>query len=132
MSFLQRWKTRVQGFEADTYALYLACKDPRTPWYAKLLVACVVGYAASPIDLIPDFVPVFGLLDDLIVVPLGAALAIKMVPGEVMAECREKGRLAIQAGSAKKTRWLAAAMVIAIWCLTLALLVRFVLGLVGC
>jgi uncharacterized membrane protein YkvA (DUF1232 family) len=68
------------------YAIYLAYKDPRVPWYAKLLATCVVAYALSPVDLIPDFIPILGYLDDLILVPLGIYLVIKMIPDEVMAE----------------------------------------------
>lgn len=72
----------------DTYALYLASRDPRTPWYAKLLVAAIVTYALSPIDLIPDFIPVLGQLDDLILLPIGIGLAIRMVPPAVLEEGR--------------------------------------------
>jgi uncharacterized membrane protein YkvA (DUF1232 family) len=118
-----RWKSRAEGLKADTYALYLAFRDPRTPWYAKLLAAGVVVYAVSPIDLIPDFIPVLGFLDDLVIVPLGAALAIRMVPREVMADCREKARSATGTGAPRRTRWLAAAIVVAIWCLIAALVV---------
>jgi uncharacterized membrane protein YkvA (DUF1232 family) len=121
--FRQRWKGRAEGLKADTYALYLACGDPRTPWYAKLLAAGVVVYAVSPIDLIPDFIPVLGFLDDLVIVPLGAALAIRMVPREVMEDCRDKARRTTGAGAPGRTRWLAAAIVVAIWCLIAALVV---------
>lgn len=118
---LQRWKRRAEGLKADTYALYLASRDPRTPWYAKLLVAGVVVYAISPIDLIPDFIPVLGLLDDIVIVPLGAALAFSLVPREVMADCRERARCATGAGAPRRTRQLAGAVVIAIWLVVVAL-----------
>ena len=72
----------------ESYALYLASRDPRTPWYAKLLVAAVVAYAVSPIDLIPDFIPVLGQLDDLLLLPIGIALAIRLVPRAVLEEKR--------------------------------------------
>ena len=121
--FRQRLKRRAEALEADTYALYLAYRDPRTPWYARLLVAAVVIYAVSPIDLIPDFIPVLGLLDDLVIVPLGAALAIRMVPREVMADCRERARRATGPGASRRTRWLAGAVVVAIWCLLIAVAV---------
>jgi len=72
----------------DVHAIYLAARDPRVPWYAKALAFCVTGYALSPIDLIPDFVPVLGYLDDVIIVPLGIVLVIKLIPPEIMAEHR--------------------------------------------
>ena len=123
MGVLEKWKQRAQKVKVETYALYLAYRDHRTPWYAKLLAAGVVAYAVSPIDLIPDFIPVLGILDDLVIVPLGAALAIKMVPKEVMAECREKARTAMGPSASRTTRWLVAAIIIAIWCLLAALVV---------
>jgi len=120
MNVVKQWKLRVQQIKVETYALYLAYRDPRTPWYAKLLAASVVAYAVSPIDLIPDFIPVLGILDDLVIVPLGTLLAIKLVPKEAMAECREKARSAMEVTTSKRTRRLVAAVVIAIWCLILA------------
>ncbi len=71
MEFFENWKQRAKQLKIETYALYLAYKDPRTPWYAKIFAACVVGYAFSPIDLIPDPIPILGYLDDLILVPNG-------------------------------------------------------------
>ena len=85
---LDRLRDRARGLKRDTVALYLAARDPRTPWYAKLLAAAVVAYALSPVDLIPDFIPIIGYLDDLILVPLGLAAVLKLVPADVMAECR--------------------------------------------
>lgn len=102
-------KARV--LKRDTYALYLAYRDTRTPWYARIVAACVVAYAFSPIDLIPDFVPVLGYLDDLILVPLGIALALRLIPAEVMADCREQARQAMQ----RPTNWVAAAVIVALW-----------------
>ena len=127
MGVLEKWRQRAQKVKVGTYALYLAYRDPRTPWYAKLLAAGVVAYAASPIDLIPDFIPILGILDDLVIVPLGAALAIKMVPKEVMAECREKARIAVKPSASGTMRWLVAVTIIAIWCLlaTLVVLLAF-------
>jgi uncharacterized membrane protein YkvA (DUF1232 family) len=89
MRVIEKWKQRVRHLKTETYALYLAYKDARVPWYAKLLIAFVVAHTISPIDLIPDVIPVLGYLDDLIIAPLGIALAIRMIPNEVMAECRE-------------------------------------------
>lgn len=109
------WKRRVRQLKAETYALYLAYKDPRVPWYAKVFAACVVGYAFSPIDLIPDPIPILGYLDDLILIPLGVLLARKMIPAAVMSECREKARTAMSGD--KPTNWVAAVIVVAIWLL---------------
>ena len=85
---LEQLKQAACRLESETFALYLAARDPRTPWYAKLLVAGVVAYAFSPIDLIPDFIPILGYLDDLIFAPLGTALAIRLIPRPILAECR--------------------------------------------
>lgn len=104
-------KHRVRELKAETFALYLAARHPDTPWYVKLLVAAIVAYAFSPIDLIPDFVPVLGYLDDLILIPLGIAFAIKLIPAPVLAECR--AREAIQNG--KPVSRTAAAVIVAIW-----------------
>jgi uncharacterized membrane protein YkvA (DUF1232 family) len=123
MNIIKQWKQKVQQIKVETYALYLAYRDPRTPWYAKLLAAGVVAYAVSPIDLIPDFIPILGILDDLVIIPLGAALAIKMVPKGVMAECREKARNSMEPGASKRTRYLAATTIIAVWCLLAALVI---------
>ncbi len=89
-SFIEKWKQRAKVLKKETYSLFLAYKDPRTPWYAKVFTGLVVAYAFSPIDLIPDFIPVLGYLDDLILVPLGITLAIKMIPSEVLADARKQ------------------------------------------
>ena len=90
-----RLKSWAQTIKRDVFALYLAARDPRVPWLAKTLAAAVAAYALSPIDLIPDFIPVLGHLDDLILVPLGIWLAIKMIPPELMAEHRAAAARAI-------------------------------------
>lgn len=91
---LNRWKHWARTLKREVYALYLAYRDPRVPWYARLLAGVVVAYAFSPIDLIPDFIPVLGYLDDLLLVPLGIALVIRLIPPHVLAECRaEAGRI---------------------------------------
>ena len=110
---MQRWKQQLKLLKQETYAIYIACKDPRVPWYARLLAAAVVAYAFSPIDLIPDVIPVIGYLDDLILVPLGIALVIKMIPPDVFAECREKAITAMADG--KPTNWVAAIIVVILW-----------------
>lgn len=124
MKRFESWKGRANQLKQGVYALYLANKDPRVPWYAKIFAACVVAYAFSPIDLIPDFIPVLGYLDDLLLVPLGIYLVLKMIPEEVMAECRERARSTM---SQKKPNWLAAGIIIAIWIALAILVVRFVL-----
>ena len=85
---IERAKQWARVVKRDIHALYLAGRDPRVPWYAKALALCVAGYALSPIDLIPDFVPVLGYLDDVILVPLGILLVVKLIPQEIMAEHR--------------------------------------------
>ena len=119
MSVIERWKQRVRHLKTETYAIYLAYKDSRVPWYAKILIAFVVVHTLSPIDLIPDFIPVLGYLDDLIIAPLGIALAIRMIPEDVMAECREAARASI--GQDRPTSWAAAIVIIAIWFLIASL-----------
>jgi len=115
---IETWKQRARRLKAETYAIYLAYRDPRVPWYARLFVACVVGYAFSPIDLVPDFIPILGYLDDLILVPVGIALALKMIPPAVMAECREKAQGVMAQG--KPVNRTAAAVIVAIWLLLAA------------
>ena len=119
MALLAELKQRVRHLKAETFALYLAARDPRTPWYAKLLVAGIIAYAFSPIDLIPDFVPVLGYMDDLILIPLGIALAIKLIPHSVLAECRTRAQETIQNG--KPVSRVAGAVIVVIW-LVLAVL----------
>ena len=118
--WLEDWKGRAQRLKTEVYAIYLAYKDPRVPWYARVLAACVVGYAFSPIDLIPDPIPVLGYLDDLLIVPLGVVLAIKMIPPNVLVECREQAQEVMRQG--KPVNRVAAVVIVAIW-LSLAALV---------
>lgn len=80
----------ARGIKRDVVALWLAARDPRVPWYAKGVAAAVAAYALSPIDLIPDFIPILGYLDDLLIVPLGIMLAVRLIPGPVMADLRSK------------------------------------------
>jgi uncharacterized membrane protein YkvA (DUF1232 family) len=91
---LERLKAWARRLRTESHAMYLAARDPRTPWYAKLVVASVAAYALSPIDLIPDFIPVVGYLDDLVIVPLGVLLAARLVPAEVLADCRARAEVA--------------------------------------
>jgi uncharacterized membrane protein YkvA (DUF1232 family) len=115
------WKDRVRQLKTETYAIYLAAKDPRVPFYAKALIFFVVAHTFSPIDLIPDFIPVLGYLDDLIIAPLGIFLALKMIPDEVMVACREQAQLQLEKeGPNQRT---AAVVIVSIWVLTGGLLV---------
>jgi len=125
--FIRTWKRRAKALEAETYAMYLACRDPRTPWYAKLVAALVVGYAFIPIDPIPDFIPLLGFLDELVVLPLGIALALRLMPPPVLAEARARAR----EGAAGPVSRAGAAVVVALWLLLAALAVRLGLRLLG-
>jgi uncharacterized membrane protein YkvA (DUF1232 family) len=112
---IDKWKARARQLKTEVYALYLAYKDPRTPWYAKVFVAVVVGYAFSPIDLIPDPIPILGYLDDLVLIPLGVYLAVKMIPKPVLEECRmNANRLMAQGKPVNKA---AAVIIVLIWIL---------------
>ncbi len=105
---LQAWAREIKR---DVHALYLAARDPRVPWYAKAVALAVAAYALSPIDLIPDFIPVVGYLDDLIIVPLGIVLAVRLIPADILAEHRAT---AIEAGKRPTSRT-AAVVIVAIW-----------------
>ena len=107
------WKERMRALKKETFALYCACRHPAVPWYAKALALIVVGYALSPIDLIPDFVPVLGYLDDLILVPLGIMLVIRLIPEEVLAECRYQAKENIK--QAERVATIASVVIVAIW-----------------
>lgn len=106
---------RARDLKRQVFVLAAACRDPRVPWYVKALALGVVAYAFSPIDLIPDFIPVLGLLDDLILVPLGIMLVLKLIPAPVLADCRAQAD-ALQAGERPTSR-IAAAVVVAVWLL---------------
>jgi uncharacterized membrane protein YkvA (DUF1232 family) len=112
-SVLNKWKAHARQLKTEVFALFLAYKDPRTPWYAKIFTAVVVGYAFSPIDLIPDPIPILGYLDDLVLVPLGAYLAVKMIPAQVMEESREKAKDIMAQG--KPINKVAAVVIVLIW-----------------
>lgn len=107
------WKQHASRLKTEVYALYLAYRDPRMPWHARIVAAIVVGYAFSPIDLIPDPIPVLGYLDDLVLIPLGMALALKLIPPDVMADARQKAR----ENGDKPTNWIAAGVIAGIWVL---------------
>jgi uncharacterized membrane protein YkvA (DUF1232 family) len=117
MLWLERSRVWARAIKRDVHALYLSARDPRTPWYAKAVAAGVAAYALSPIDLIPDFIPVLGYLDDIVIVPLGILLAVRLIPMEVMAEHRAVAAMA----SERPVSRIAAAAIIGIWVLALVL-----------
>lgn len=126
---LKALRQKTEDLKKETYALYLAYRDPRVPWYAKAVAAATVAYAVSPIDLIPDFIPVLGYLDDLVIVPLGIALSARLIPLEIMADCRQKAHQKLQgAGSLGRK---AATVVVMVWLLSLALLVWMIIKVMG-
>jgi uncharacterized membrane protein YkvA (DUF1232 family) len=120
-----KWRERARRLKAEVYALYLAYRHPDTPWYAKAFAALVVAYAFSPIDLVPDFVPVLGYLDDLLLVPLGITLALKLIPAEVMAECRRQASDPAE----KPVNWYAAVAIVLLWLVLAALCLKWLLNL---
>src|SRR5262249_12693962 len=112
MTFINSAKQWARTIKRDVVALWLAARDPRVPWYAKATAGAVAAYALSPIDLIPDFIPIIGYLDDLIIVPLGILLAVKLVPAELMQEFRDEATR-----RAKPTSGAGLAFMIAVWAL---------------
>jgi uncharacterized membrane protein YkvA (DUF1232 family) len=113
-------KARAKQLRRQTLVAYFAARDPRVPFIVRTIAICVVAYALSPIDLIPDFIPVIGYLDDLVLVPLGIALVIRLTPADVLDAAREKARLAAE----RPVSYAAAAVIVAIWLLLLALAVQ--------
>ena len=107
-----QWAKRLKS---EIVALWFCCRDPRTPFAAKALAVMVVAYAFSPIDLIPDFIPVLGYLDDIILLPIGVWLTLKLVPRPVLDECRAKAAQWMEEKHAKLVNWFGAAVIVAIW-----------------
>src|SRR5918993_3999071 len=116
MTLMERWKGWARGLKRETLVMYAALRDPRTPWYAKAAAGCVVAYALSPIDLIPDPIPVLGYLDDLVLIPLGVWLVRRLIPAAVLAD----SRAAVDAGSVRAGRFglVGAAVIILLWIAT--------------
>jgi uncharacterized membrane protein YkvA (DUF1232 family) len=119
-------KQRARELKTELIALALAARDPRTPWYAKLVVAGCVAYALTPVDLIPDAIPVIGLIDDIIFIPIAVAFAVRFIPEPVLADCRARSR-EIEARAPKLSRttwilitlgWVSAVLLIAYWTVT--------------
>jgi uncharacterized membrane protein YkvA (DUF1232 family) len=121
--YFEQWKQQAKRLKVEMYALYLAYRDPRVSWYARIFAACVVAYAFSPIDLIPDMVPILGYLDDLILIPLGIKIALAMIPADVMSESRLTAQELIHQD--KPVNWTAAAVIVLIWILLAFILVTF-------
>ena len=113
MKRLEVWNRRARELNVEIYALSLAYKDPRVPWYAKTFAACVVGYAFSPIDLIPDPIPILGHLDDLVLIPLGIWAVRRMIPDVVMVESRKRAHEAMQHGRLVSRK--AVGVIVALW-----------------
>ncbi len=128
-SMIEPWKARARRLKTETYALYLAYRDPRTPWLARVFAAGVVAYAFSPIDLIPDVIPVLGYLDDLVLIPLGVALALRMIPERVMTDSRAKAQEVMRQG--KPVSRAAAVVIVLIWLLLAAAAVVLIARVLG-
>ena len=128
-SAVEKWKRLARKLRSEAYALFLAYKHPLTPWYVKIFAGLVVAYTFSPIDLIPDFIPILGYLDDLILVPLGISIAIKMIPAPVMVECRTQAQTALEEG--KPVSWFMAFIFIVIWLALAALCIHWLVDLTG-
>jgi uncharacterized membrane protein YkvA (DUF1232 family) len=128
MRLVQRWKQFATDLRVDVQALYLAFRDPPTPWYAKVLAGLVAAYALSPIDLIPDPVPVLGYLDDLVLPPVGVLIARKLIPVDVLEDCRQQAE---ERPATMKSSWLVATVIVGIWIFFAAGLLCLVLRNMG-
>ena len=115
MGYLGRLKQRARALKRDTYVLYLACRDPRTPWYVKVFAGGVVAYALSPIDLIPDFIPVLGYVDDIVLLPGLIWLAVRLLPPDVLAECRHQADDWMQTVGSKPSSKAGAVLIVLLW-----------------
>lgn len=117
LKLLKKMKAWSKNLKKQVFILYFAYKDDRVPLYAKLFAICVVAYAFSPIDLIPDFIPILGFIDDLIIVPLGVMLALKMIPVLAIKDCEEKANELMKKGKPKN--WIVGSLIILFWSLIL-------------
>lgn len=125
---LARLKTWARLLKSDIIALWFACRHPQTPLAAKIAAALLVAYAFSPIDLIPDFIPVLGLLDDLILLPLGIWLVLKLLPDAVLADCRRQAQAWLAARQPKPRNYIAAAVFVILWVVAAGLLWQWLTG----
>jgi len=121
----KKWTAKAGSFRTELIVIYLAYKHPKTPWFAKAIIALMIGYALSPVDLIPDFIPVIGYLDDLLIVPLGMYISIKLIPKEILEACRQE---ATKTQIISKKGRLIPILIVAIWILLLIVLVKFLIG----
>ena len=128
MPLLHRLRQWARTLKRDVVALYFAARDPRVPWYAKVVASCVAAYALSPIDLIPDFIPVLGYLDDVLLVPLGIALAIRLIPPAIFHEHRETAAAHL---ANRPTSKIGAVVIIGIWVLFAALVITWAVSYVS-
>jgi uncharacterized membrane protein YkvA (DUF1232 family) len=112
---MQRLKIWAATLKHEVMTLWFACRDPRTPWYARVLTMLIVAYALSPIDLIPDFIPVLGYLDELILLPVGIYLVLKLVPEEALADARARAQSWVESRQLKPRNWIAAAVIVLAW-----------------
>ncbi|MDM5312313.1 YkvA family protein [Peribacillus frigoritolerans] len=108
-------KTWARSLKRQIFILYFACKDERVPWHAKVFTACVVAYAFSPIDIIPDFIPILGYLDDVILVPIGIMFALMMIPKNVLTDCEVQAEEMMKNGKPKN--WIVGSLIVMIWVL---------------
>ncbi len=122
MNILIRIKEKTKKLKTDIFALYFAYKDPRVPWYAKILILLLLGYLVSPIDLIPDFIPVIGYLDDLLIFSLTIYILIRLIPKEVFQECKDK---ASNEQIKIKSKWPITFLIIVIWIVVFYILIKF-------
>lgn len=116
------FKVKVKKIKKELGALYLAYKRPDVPFYAKLVSILVVGYALSPIDIVPDFIPILGYLDDLILLPMGIAFAIKLIPKDIMEECRQQSENIFKEGKPKN--WIAGGIIASLWVVIFAYILK--------
>ena len=116
---MQRLRLWAAALKREVMTLWFACRDPRTPWYARVLAMLIVAYALSPIDLIPDFIPVLGYLDELILLPVGIYLVLKLVPAEALADARAKANSWVESRKPKPRNWIAAAVIVLVWVVVL-------------
>jgi uncharacterized membrane protein YkvA (DUF1232 family) len=108
-----KWKSWAKQLKRQIFVLYLAYKDDRSPWFAKLFAVCVVAYAFSPIDLVPDFIPILGYLDDVIIVPLGIMVALRMMPQTVIVDCKIKAEELLK--KSKPKNWFVGGLILFLW-----------------
>jgi len=114
---IARLKAWAAALKLDGLTLWFACRDPRTPWYARSLALLIVAYALSPIDLIPDVIPVIGFLDELILLPVAIWIAIRLIPGSVVLDARARAQAWLEAGRPRPRLWIGAALIIGVWLL---------------